>query len=311
MWDSRLMELGIHLPQVSVSAADPDPSRVGEVAEAAREFGFDAVSASDHFSFRRPWLDGPTLLATVAGHSSPLELATTCALVTLRGPVQLAAALAALSAVAPGRVVAGVGAGYSPLDYALTGIRLEDRWRLFDESVQVLRTLLDGAEPPAGWAHRLAEAEIRASAAPVPIWIASWGSPAGLRRVARLGDGWLASAHSTTPSELAAGRRRLGAELERRGRDPHALPTALVSMWTYIDDDAAVAERVLVEVLAPLVDRSPDQLRDRVCIGTPQHCVELLRAYAEAGCSRIYCWPVTDELTQLRRLAHDVAPLVR
>jgi len=37
-------------------------------------------------------------------------------------------------------------------------------------------------------------------AGPVPLWIGSWGSAAGLRRVARLGDGWLASAYNTTPA---------------------------------------------------------------------------------------------------------------
>ena len=43
----------------------------------------------------------------------------------------------------------------------------------------------------------------------VPLWIASWGSPAGLRRVARHGDGWLASAYNTDPAAFAAGRAQL------------------------------------------------------------------------------------------------------
>ena len=40
----------------------------------------------------------------------------------------------------------------------------------------------------------------------VPLWIGSWGSEAGLRRVARLADGWLASAYNTTPERFAAAR---------------------------------------------------------------------------------------------------------
>jgi alkanesulfonate monooxygenase SsuD/methylene tetrahydromethanopterin reductase-like flavin-dependent oxidoreductase (luciferase family) len=36
-----------------------------------------------------------------------------------------------------------------------------------------------------------------------PVWIGSWGSSAGLRRVARLGEGWLASAYNTTPALFA------------------------------------------------------------------------------------------------------------
>src|SRR6266487_4019939 len=42
-----------------------------------------------------------------------------------------------------------------------------------------------------------------------PIWIGSWGSDAGLRRVARLGDGWLASAYNTTPELFTEARARL------------------------------------------------------------------------------------------------------
>jgi alkanesulfonate monooxygenase SsuD/methylene tetrahydromethanopterin reductase-like flavin-dependent oxidoreductase (luciferase family) len=136
--------------------------------------------------------------------------------------------------------------------------------------------------------------------------VASWGSAAGLRRVARLGDGWLASAYNTTPGAFAEARQRLTAERHRLGRPD--LPAAVATLWTWIDDDAAHAERVLREVLAPLVRRDPGELRDRVCVGTPDHCARLLSAYAAAGCVRIHVWPLGDEVAQLERLVRDVLP---
>jgi alkanesulfonate monooxygenase SsuD/methylene tetrahydromethanopterin reductase-like flavin-dependent oxidoreductase (luciferase family) len=300
------MEVGVHLPQVATTSAAPDVRRVREVVDAARDLGLAAVSANDHLSFHRPWLDGPTLLAAVADRAAGLDLATTVALPSLRGPVQLATALSTLATIAPGRVVAGVGPGSSAQDHALAGVPFDQRWPRFEESLWVLRALLHGEEPPSAWTERLTGA--RVATEPVPLWVASWGSPAGLRRVARLGDGWLASAYNTTPAAFADGRRTLAAERDRLGRAP--LPAALATMWTWVDDDPGGAERVLRDVLAPLVRRDPDELRGQVCVGTPAHCAAILSAYAAAGCRRVYVWPLDDEVAQLDRLVEEVLPMV-
>lgn len=302
----------MHLPQVATGAErsgdGADVRRTREVVDAARELGLAAVSANDHLAFHRPWLDGPTLLASIVDRATGLDLATTVALPSLRGPAQLAATLATLAALAPGRVVAGVGAGSSATDHALAGVPFEDRWRRFEGSVRVLRGLLGGDDLPDEWEELLAGGQVAAPPEPVPVWVASWGSPAGLRRVARLGDGWLASAYNTTPEEFAAGRRRLADERDRQGRT--ALPAALATMWTRITDDDAETERVLRDVLAPIVRRDPDDLRDRVCVGSVDHCARLLSSYAAAGCVRTYVWPLGDEVAQLERLVRDVLPAV-
>ena len=59
----------------------------------------------------------------------------------------------------------------------------------------------------------------------IPLWLGSWGSDAGLRRVARLGDGWFASAYNTTPEVFGVARESLAAELRARGSDPGGFPT--------------------------------------------------------------------------------------
>ena len=71
------------------------------------------MAANDHLLFARAWLDGPTALAAVLEHSGAMELATTVALVSVRGPAVLAKALTALDVLSGGRVVAGVGPGSS------------------------------------------------------------------------------------------------------------------------------------------------------------------------------------------------------
>jgi alkanesulfonate monooxygenase SsuD/methylene tetrahydromethanopterin reductase-like flavin-dependent oxidoreductase (luciferase family) len=144
----------------------------------------------------------------------------------------------------------------------------------------------------------------------IPLWIGSWGSEAGLRRVARLGDGWLASAYNTTPESFAAARDRLAAELERRGRDAKDFPNGLATMWTWVTEDSADADRVLNGVLAPLLCRDPDELRGQVCIGSAEHCAALLSSYAEAGCERVYLWPLGSERQQVELVASEVAPRI-
>jgi alkanesulfonate monooxygenase SsuD/methylene tetrahydromethanopterin reductase-like flavin-dependent oxidoreductase (luciferase family) len=261
------VELGIHLPLIEFGDEGQSLARLARAVDAARECGFAAVSANDHFVFPRPWLDGPTALAAVIERSGRMELATTVALVALRGPAPLAKALAALDVLSEGRVVAGVGPGSSERDYDAVGVPYERRWARFDESVAALRALLGGG---------------------IPIWIGSWGSRAGLDRVARLGDGWLASAYNTTPDAFATARRSL----------PDRFPNALATMWTWITEDAREADRVLRHRLAPMLGRDADDLRERACIGPPEWCAELLSRYAEAGCERVYLWPLGDEPRQ-------------
>jgi alkanesulfonate monooxygenase SsuD/methylene tetrahydromethanopterin reductase-like flavin-dependent oxidoreductase (luciferase family) len=227
-----------------------------------------------------------------------MGLATTVALSALRGPVALAKSLAAIDILSGGRLIAGVGPGSSQRDYDAVGVPFDERWKRFEESVVLLRALLAGAPVPEGRFHRLpAELVLEpAPARPVPVWVGSWGSAAGLARVTRIADGWLASAYNTTPERFAAARERLA----------DGFPNALATMWTWVAEDRAEGDRVLRDVLAPLLRRDPEELQ--VCVGPPEHCAELLARYRAAGCQRVYLWPLGDEQRQLERVASEVAP---
>jgi alkanesulfonate monooxygenase SsuD/methylene tetrahydromethanopterin reductase-like flavin-dependent oxidoreductase (luciferase family) len=280
--DNRHVQLGVHLPLLQFGEAPVTLRRLEATVDAARMCGCAAVSVNDHFVFQRPWLDGPTALASVLARSGEMELGTTIALASLRGPVPLAKTLVALDVLSEGRVIAGVGPGSSERDYQLLGIPFEERWNRFDEALAALRPLLRGEAPLTPGPHR-----------PIPLWIGSWGSRAGLARVMRMGDGWLASAYNTTPERFAEARASL----------PDGFPNALATMWTWVTEDRAEGDRVLAEVLAPLVRRDPAELAAQVCVGPAEHCAELLARYAEAGCERVYVWPLGDEARQVELIA--------
>jgi alkanesulfonate monooxygenase SsuD/methylene tetrahydromethanopterin reductase-like flavin-dependent oxidoreductase (luciferase family) len=307
------MDAGVHLPLIDFGGEGFSYRRLAGTVDAARGCGFAAVSANDHFVFPAPWLDGPTALAAVAGRSGGMKLVTTLALAPLRGPVPLAKALSALDILSGGQVIAGLGPGSSEADYQSVGMPFEQRWQRLDEAVELLRALL-GPGTAAGGSYYPAPA---AGLSPpprqrggIPLWIGSWGSPAGLRRVARLGDGWLASAYNTTPEAFAAARKLLGEELRRQHRSSGDFPHALVTMWTWITDKRSDAERVLTEIVGPLVRRDPAELRGRICVGPADECAELLSRYARAGCERIHFWPVGDERRQVELIAGEVMPRV-
>jgi len=288
----------VHLPLMPFGDEPLSLARVRRVVDTARECGFAAVSANDHFVFQTAWLDGPTALASVIEASGEMGLATTVALSALRGPVALAKSLAAIDILSGGRLIAGVGPGSSQRDYDAVGVPFGERWKRFEESVVMLRALLAGAPVPEGRFHRL-PAELvlgPAPGRPVPVWVGSWGSAAGLARVVRIADGWLASAYNTTPERFAAARERLA----------DGFPNALATMWTWVAEDRAEGDRVLRDVLAPLLRRDPAELQ--VCVGPPEHCAELLARYRAAGCQRVYLWPLGDEQRQLELVASEVAP---
>ena len=307
------MELGVHLPLMEFRGEGLSLGRLQAAVDAARELGFAAVCANDHFVFSTPWLDGPTALAAVIERSGEMVLATTISLASLRGPVPVAKTLAALDVLSGGRLVAGVGPGSSKRDYDAIGVSFEDRWKRFDEAVIILRALLRDEPVPERRVHftvpdaPLAPAPLQVRG--LPLWIGSWGSRAGLRRVARIGDGWLASAYNTAPEQFESALEFLGAELTELGKDAEVFPNALVTMWTWITDDGAERGRVLGEILGPLLGRDPEQLGGRVCVGSAEQCAELLSRYADAGCQRVYLWPLGDERRQLELVAGEVAPL--
>src|SRR5437667_1022015 len=308
------MEFGVHLPLLAFRGQAFSLSRLVDYAETAERLGFTTLCANDHLIATRPWLDSITALASILTKAPHMTLMTTVVLPVLRGPVPLAKSLAALDVLSGGHLIAGVGPGSLAQDYALVGIAFEERWKRFDEAIQLLRSLLQRDAPSfRGQFYVQASTPLEpfpAQETGVPIWIGSWGSKVGLRRVARLGDGWLASAYHVTPASFADALARLHQSLHQVGREPASFPHALGSMFYYVTEDRRLAEELLVEVLSPTLNRPAELLRERLPIGTPAECAEKPLKLQAAGVRKIFLWPIEDEVGQLRRFHEQVLPLL-
>jgi alkanesulfonate monooxygenase SsuD/methylene tetrahydromethanopterin reductase-like flavin-dependent oxidoreductase (luciferase family) len=306
------VNVGAHLPLMDFGSHPFTREHLTTYAGAAVRLGFTTLAANDHMVFSVPWLDGPTALAAVSGEWEGMRLATTIALPVIRGPVPLAKTLGAIDRLSGGRLTVAVGPGSSQQDYDAVGLDFAERWGRLDEAIQALRALWrpDG-EPFVG--RYYSTEGVRLDPPPMqtggpPIWVGSWGSPAGLRRTARLADGWLASAYNTTPQLLAEAWSSLRDLLVDHGKDPETFPNALATMFCYITDDRREADRIMRERIAPRINRPEDVLRDRLPVGPSELFVEKLNEYRRAGVQCVYIWPVADEVKQLERFAETVRP---
>src|SRR3712207_1033222 len=127
------MRVGIHLPQYGRGASGEAVRRAAEHAEG---LGFADVWVSDHIvhpasqSYPSPHLYDPIVTLTwAAAATTTIGLGTSVLVVPMHNPLELANILASLDNMAGGRVIAGVGAGWSALEYAALGYRFDDRDR--------------------------------------------------------------------------------------------------------------------------------------------------------------------------------------
>ncbi len=181
------------LPTITGTDAHDDAVRLLAVAQRAEAGGFDGVYVGDHLVHPRPLLESVVTLTTVAAATDSVAVGFCVLLVALRATVVLAKELATLAVFAPGRLRVGIGVGGEyPDEFAIGGVRLEDRGTRTEAAVRQLRSLVAGRPTTVAGVNG---DEVEATLAPpapgkVPFVFGGW-SAASLRRAARLGDGWI------------------------------------------------------------------------------------------------------------------------
>jgi probable F420-dependent oxidoreductase len=138
-------------------------------------------------------------LATAAAHTNDVILGTGVAVPPLRNPVVNARQLASVDLYSAGRLLYGVGVGWLAEEAGAIGMPWDRRGARTDEHIALLRSIWTSHEPFEfhGEFYDVPpiQPEPRPAQQPIPILIGGHSDTA-LRRVARLGDGWLASGMS-------------------------------------------------------------------------------------------------------------------
>jgi len=241
------MRFGVALPQFGPHARDPAVrDHIRDVAVAADRLGFDVVWTAEHLIFpaalRTPYpygggrapfdvtdpiLDVCSTLAYVAAVTQRVRLGTSVIVLPYHHPIALAKALATVDVLSDGRLLLGVAGGWLREEFDLLGVPFAERGVRTDEYLVLLKRLWSEERVTfRGRFFTLANAAFFPK--PVqrphpPIWIGG-DSPAALRRVARLGDGWMAVPRGL--AELETSIATIRREAEAAGRDPHAVGVA-------------------------------------------------------------------------------------
>lgn len=288
------------------------PGLLWQVIDRAEELGIDSLWFIDRVVGQAPIPEPVVMMAAVAARTRRIKFGPSVLALGLRHPVLLARELATLDVVSGGRLLPAVGLGRDDQYEAVAmGVDPREKARRTDEGIEIMRLLWTQERVTYyGRHYRLEGVSIwpRPVQQPSPpVWIGG-ASDAALRRVARLGDGWLASRIS--PGEVAEALPRLWRYLDEAERDferDHVGVIVPVYLHPDRDEALAVAARRLT------VTRPDLALEEYTAFGPPEDCLRLLRRYVEAGATKfvlLLVCPPEEALAQLELAAQEViAPL--
>lgn len=253
------MKFGIHLPQVGPNA---NRDNIMGMAKFAEDRGFDSVWVSDHVvtprgleskypynptgEYRVPpdwdFMEPLTTLAFVAGSTDRVQLGTTVLVLPMRNPVLHAKIVSTIHALSNGRMILGVGAGWMREEFEALDADFENRGKVFDDYLRVVRGLWDEDnfrfKGETYEVHDLGFSP-RPALGSLPIWIGGHHR-AALRRAARWGDGW--HAVGVALDEIPEKWRAIQEMAEENGRDPASLELSVRTGFRAGDIDAVGAQ---------------------------------------------------------------------
>jgi probable F420-dependent oxidoreductase len=164
-------------------------------------------------------VDPLTTLTALAMCTAKIKLASGVAILPQRNPLYFAKESAGIDLLSGGRFVAGIGLGWSAQEYAALGVPWEHRGARMDEYIQIIQSLWQDEVPKFdGKFYQLPECVQlpKPLQRPHPPFYIGGESAAALRRIAALGQGWVA--FLLTPDALAKRLKDLSALLAEKGR---------------------------------------------------------------------------------------------
>ena len=315
----RKLRIGIQTIHRRTEAAGPWLPTIDELQAfvlLVDRSGFDSLWVGDHISFPAPIFDPLLQLAQAAVVSRRLMLGTSVLLLPLRHPTPVAKQVITLDHLTEGRLVLGVGVGGEfPKEYAACDVPHNERGARLSEGVTVLRKFFSGeAVSHSGKFYGPFEdvpmrPPPRQAGGP-PIWFAG-RKEAALRRIGRLGDGFLS--YVITPDMYRAALATIAAAAEAAGRNPATFGTGHL-LFTRLDTTYEDALDRASETLSLRYAMDFRKAAARYCaLGTPQQVAEKIREFHVAGVRHIaldMLGPYEQRNRQVEWFASDVAPLL-
>ena len=293
-------------------SARSDPSNIFQMADRAEDLGFHSVWVGDSIT-ARPRVEALTTLAAVGARTRRLRLGTSVFLAALRPPILLAHQLASLDWLTGGRILLGIGYG-RPQDpaqeheFAMLGLPIKERIKMSEELVQIMRRLWRENEVSHSgtfthFEHVTLEPK-PVQTGGVPIWLASNNVEPGLRRVGRLGNGWLNNI--TSPETYKECWEKIRAYAAAAGRDAESIEPGLYFTLAGGGSEAVSEGQ---NFLAQYYNRSPEAVaKTMLCVlGSWTEVMDRIATYIEAGaCTIVLRFAARDQLGHLEACAEAI-----
>ncbi|MDX1613034.1 MAG: LLM class F420-dependent oxidoreductase [Candidatus Promineifilaceae bacterium] len=224
------MHIGVVFPQ---NEFGNDPAALRDYAQAAEALGYTHILAYDHvlganpdrlqpwrgpYTYEDPFHEPFVLFSFMAAVTQTIEFVTGVLVLPQRETALVAKQAANLDVLSGGRLRLGIGVGWNWVEYMALNQDFHVRGRRQEEQVTVLRELwtkplvtFDGR-----W-HTIPDAGLNPPPVqrPIPIWFGG-SADVVLRRMARMGDGWLPNYRTAVDAEPALAK--LDRYLEEAGR---------------------------------------------------------------------------------------------
>lgn len=265
--------------------ASSDADRFGALVTGLERRGFDSLWLSERVTADCP--DPVVALGVAAGLTTRIKLGFSVLVLPGRNPMLLAKELATLDRLSGGRLLPAFGLGaVVPGEHQAFGVERGDRAPLFDETLPLLHRFWTG-EPVdhEGRFHRYEGAVVlpRPHQERLEVWLGGI-APSELRRVGRLGDGWLPS--FCTPPDVAAGIETI--QQVAREHDRAIDPEHFGVLVPYGDGPVPEATAALLARRRPDVDPA-----DIVAVGL-DGLVTMIRRHIDVGASKFVVVPTAE-----------------
>lgn len=275
----------------------------GSFVDDLERLGFDSLWLSERIN--GDTLDPLVGMSYAVARTARLKVGMSVMVLPGRNPVVLAKELASLDRLSGGRLLPAFGLGVADVhEQSAFGVRRDDRAKMFDEALPLLRRLWseDGVDHE-GTFYRLHGVTVRPKPVqqPLDVWMGGI-APSELRRVGRLGDGWLPS--FCTAVDVRAGMAVIKEEAGKHEREIDE--EHFGALIAYRDGPLPDLVADLVAKRRPGVD--PEAVIPRGLPGVRKTIEQML----DSGASKFVVLPFAepdDWTAELERVAAELLPL--
>lgn len=229
-----------------------------EEIELADQVGLDVFGVGEHHRPDYAVSAPAVVLAAGAARTERIRLTSAVSVLSSDDPVRVFQDFATLDLLSDGRAEIMVGRGSFTESFPLFGLDLSDYDALFEEKLDLLLEIRERVDVHWSGTHRPAidgrGVYPRPVQDPIPVWIATGGTPPSVVRAASLGLPLAIAIIGGAPVRFKPIVDLYREAVAKAGRDPDLLPISINSHG-FLADDAARAAEIAFEPFAATMTR--------------------------------------------------------